>query len=373
MAHLTTKRVLFVDQYGELGGGQKVLLSLIRGALQAGSIVSVMAPSGGTLESTISREFKGDVAYIACEEPKLSHGRKGIADILRLIVYGWRFRRHQGLMRQQDIIYVNGLRHLTHLLILTRRMNARLIHHVHLRHSGFEKLLLRWAANSKRTFALVVNSRFVQQDLGINSPRIRLIENALDRKFAELKFNDRFTTENCWNAAVLGTIRPEKGQDIAIAALRHRTDVILHIIGREGEGAEEWVSTLKDGATTNVNFVGPAADAIEALARHEIQFNLVPSRWAEPFGLVAIEGMACSCLTIVSGRGGLAEIAERTGALIAPDAESLRSLMNELMARAPDELAKLARAQFARTVAEYSPVRFEAEISALIQEAAAVS
>ena len=35
---------------------------------------------------------------------------------------------------------------------------------------------------------------------------------------------------------------------------------------------------------------------LEALG---VQFNIVPSRWNEPFGLVAIEGAACSCITIV--------------------------------------------------------------------------
>ena len=47
-------RMLFADQYGEMGGGQTVLMSLLRAALKTGGQVSVLAPGGGTLESAIA-------------------------------------------------------------------------------------------------------------------------------------------------------------------------------------------------------------------------------------------------------------------------------------------------------------------------------
>jgi len=37
------------------------------------------------------------------------------------------------------------------------------------------------------------------------------------------------------------------------------------------------------------------------------RFLVVPSRWEEPFGIVALEGLACGCVPIVSRRGGLVE------------------------------------------------------------------
>jgi len=33
----------------------------------------------------------------------------------------------------------------------------------------------------------------------------------------------------------------------------------------------------------------------------------VPSRWAEPFGVVALEGIACGCVVVGSQNGGLKE------------------------------------------------------------------
>jgi glycosyltransferase involved in cell wall biosynthesis len=362
--------LLFVDQHGGMGGGQRILMALLRAALKAEFRVAVLAPGGGALQTTVESEFAGRITFVSCELPRLRHGRKGWSDLLALLSYGWRFRRHLPLLAAQDVIYVNGLRHLPHLLLLTRKLRARLVYHVHLNHSRPEKLLLRLAIRARNTFRLVVNSRYIRDMLDISSPRVLLIENALDAAFAERPFVDRFTGCGARTATILGTVRREKGQDIAIAALKARPDITLHIIGPIGAGAEGWAKELKGGVTANIHFHEAVRDIAQSVDTLGIQINLVPSRWEEPFGLVAIEGMACSCLTIVSGRGGLAEIADNTGALVAPDAESLRNLLDELLARPAAALAELAKSQHEKTLARYHPERFEAEIAALLATAA---
>jgi glycosyltransferase involved in cell wall biosynthesis len=40
---------------------------------------------------------------------------------------------------------------------------------------------------------------------------------------------------------------------------------------------------------------------------------LVPSRWEEPFGNVALEGMACGCIPVVSDGGGLPDAVGSAG------------------------------------------------------------
>ncbi len=362
-------RLLFVDQYGGMGGGQRILLSILRAAVRTGGDISVLAPGGGPLQSAIAREFGTQITFIPCEEPPLTHGRKTMADFFVLLLYGWRFRRFRPLLAAQDVIYINGLRHLPHILILTRRLAARLIWHVHIGHSRIEKLLLRRAAQARNTWRLVVNSRFVRNGLNIAPGRICLIENALDASFANRTFVDRFTNDGKWCAAVLGTLRPEKGQDIAVAVAKRRTQIALHLIGPSGNGAEVWLAALKSAAGPNVHFEGAVPDIAAAIDGIGMQFNLVPSRWNEPFGLVAIEGMACSCITIVSGRGGLAEIAERTGALVAADADSLGRILDDLCSQSPASLAAMARAQHRAVQEIYAPARFEAQVRELLQAA----
>lgn len=364
------RRILFLDQYGDIGGGQTVLLSLLEAALGTGASVTVIAPGGGTLQHTIAQRFGTAVHFVPEAGPALTHGRKTLADVWSLLSYGWHFRRHRDVLRQQDIIYLNGPRHLPHMLIFSLLSRARMFCHLHLDHTGIEKKLLRLAARWPNRFHLVANSRFVLNALGARAKDVTLIENALDGRYSGLPFQDRFGGPHApWTLSVIGTLRPEKGQDIAAKACAGRQDAVLHVIGRDGDGAQEWISDLRAAAPTNVVFDGPTSDLPGTLETLGVQFSLVPSRWEEPFGLVAIESMACSCITIVSGRGGLAEIAERTGALIAADEMALKQTLNHLFALPPAQLRDIARAQYEAAQHHYSPARFMARVRDLFTAA----
>lgn len=363
------RRALFLEQYGDMGGGQTVLISLVRAALRECDEVTVLAPPG-PLESVLDQEFGGQVIYRRCAAPSLSHGRKTVADAAAILVHVLRLALLLPLLRCQNIVYVNGLRHLPALLVLAPMLRAAIVYHVHLDHSHLEKMLIRRAARSPHTYRIVVNSPFVRDRLEAAPEKTVLVENALDKRFAGRSFRDRFNdATGPRQAAVCGTLRPEKGQDVAIEALKPRGDMILHLIGKEGDGAAPWVATLKQSAGPRLQFHGATQDLPALLDRLGIQFNVVPSRWEEPFGLVAIEGMACSCLTIVSGTGGLADIAKRTGALVAAEVAGLTAMLDQLAAKPAHELAEIARAQFQATQAAYAPDRFENQIQALFKAA----
>jgi glycogen(starch) synthase len=60
----------------------------------------------------------------------------------------------------------------------------------------------------------------------------------------------------------------------------------------------------------------------------------VPSRWAEPFGIVALEGIACGCVVVGTDLGGLPEAIGRCGVTvpnsdISAMARALRSLLED--------------------------------------------
>lgn len=115
----------------------------------------------------------------------------------------------------------------------------------------------------------------------------------------------------------LGRLVSDKGADMllhALAGLReHGLIPSLSIIG---SGPEEM--SLRTLATSlklepQVEFMGAVGGAALAhlLNRHSVL--VVPSRWAEPFGIVAIEGMACGCAVIGSSGGGLPEAIDGGG------------------------------------------------------------
>lgn len=364
------RRILFVDQYGGLGGGQTVLLSLLKAAQSLDASITVLAPGGGALQQAVEARFGSTVTFIPCPELHLAHGRKTLGDVAASLAYGWRFRRYLPMLRRQDIVYLNGPRHLPHFLFYSLRISARMLCHLHLDHAPLEKKLMRLATRWFNPFQLVANSRFVLEAIRTPPGSTVLVENALDEVFEGLPFQNRFDhAGQPWRAAVIGTMRPEKGQDIALAAFAERPDITLHLIGCEGDGAAAWVRGLKSAATKNVRFEGATIDVAGTMQRLGIQFSLVPSRWPEPFGLVAIESMASSCITIVSGRGGLGEIAKRTGALVADDAQELGLALDRLVSLPAAELQALARRQYETVQRHYASTRFQQQVCQLLSTA----
>lgn len=369
---MTQGKILFLEQFGDMGGGQTVLLSLVQAALATGAQVTVMAPGGGPLQKSLKDRHGAALSFLACPEPRLTHGRKTAWDILRALAYGFYFLRHIPLLRRQNVIYINGMRHLPHVLALSPFLRAVIFCHIHLLPATAERLLLNLATGKMRPFRLLANSSFIAAHAGIASKHIHLIENALLPIFAQQPFRNRFASIGApWRCAIIGTVRENKGQGVAIDAVTGRTNVSLHIIGRDGDGAEDWIRGLRKTAPANVHFTGPSADLPLTLETHGIQFSLVLSQMEEAFGLVAIESMACSCITIVSGRGGLEEIAAHTGALLARDARELEQMLDRLFAMPGDALAALARAQYDATQQRYAPARFHDEVRSLLGAALA--
>jgi glycosyltransferase involved in cell wall biosynthesis len=76
----------------------------------------------------------------------------------------------------------------------------------------------------------------------------------------------------------------------------------------------------------------------------------VPSRWAEPFGLVAVEAMAQGAALVCSDRGGLPEVAGDTALYANPD--DARSLADAFVALAGDPARCAAMAAAGRLRAE---------------------
>jgi glycosyltransferase involved in cell wall biosynthesis len=89
-------------------------------------------------------------------------------------------------------------------------------------------------------------------------------------------------------------------------------------------------------------------DVLSAMRRAAI--IVVPSRWQEPFGLVALEAMACGAAVIASNRGGLPEVAGDAALYVDPDdppaiATAIRTLARDEARRSALAEAGRARAR----------------------------
>jgi glycogen synthase len=133
----------------------------------------------------------------------------------------------------------------------------------------------------------------------------------------------------------------------------------LSIVGDGPERAAILTRVRELGLEQQVTFTGimHGSELARFVARHRVM--AVPSRWAEPFGIVALEGIACGCAVVGTSLGGLPEAIGPCG-LTVPNADpgamarALKSLLENDRMRAnyrccaPLHLARHARANVAQ-------------------------
>jgi glycosyltransferase involved in cell wall biosynthesis len=369
------KSIVLFDQYPYLGGGQVVLLSAVEAAIAVVSEVAVVVPVGGPLEAVIRRRYGARVRVVGTWVPKLSHGRKTIVDMLLLAVGTvWILLRHIRIVLGADLLYGNGPRQFVALIMWSTLLRKKCIYHVHLDLDSFGKWLIGLAACVPGTKGIIFTSRFIQERMVTAVPSLAnrknavVVENALSPKYQELQFVNRFDSfRSGLNVLVPGVIRPEKGQDIAVDLARAFSALTVHIVGRVGDGCDDWVAGMRTTAPSNVRFHAPVEDLGKLIDEIGIHVVLVPSRVPEAFGLVAIEGMAESCVTVVSAVGALPEIAAKTGALLySGEPHELGKIVGRLIQLGAPELTQIAEVQFTNTMMHYRPDRMISDLRQVI-------
>jgi glycosyltransferase involved in cell wall biosynthesis len=142
----------------------------------------------------------------------------------------------------------------------------------------------------------------------------------------------------------VGRLVSDKGADLLIRAYAEVKDDAggLTLIGTGPE--EALLKRMASDLGVEARFTGPleGEDLVRELNQHAIL--AVPSRWAEPFGNVALEGMACGCVVVGSDGGGLPD-AIGTGGLTFRRGQAV-SLADQLslLLRSPQLLESLREA-----------------------------
>jgi glycosyltransferase involved in cell wall biosynthesis len=187
-----------------------------------------------------------------------------------------------------------------------------------------KRRLVRHAAAS------IAVSQALADDLG---PPTMVIPNCYrDRLFRRLA-----GTERRGELLFVGRLVSDKGVDVLLDALAIlATRGLRPALTLVGEGPER--APLEDQARrlalrSQVTFHGLAQG--EALVRlmNEHRVLVVPSRYHEPFGIVALEGIACGCVVVGSAGGGLPEAIGPGGRTFPNgDAGALAAVLAELLA-----------------------------------------
>lgn len=127
----------------------------------------------------------------------------------------------------------------------------------------------------------------------------------------------------------IGRLVSDKGVDMAVELIKllHIRKKMITTLTVIGDGPDmSYLKELVDKYELSeyIRFSGilRGNDLVQCINEH--RYVLVPSRWKEPFGNVALEGMACGCIPIVSDGGGLPDAVGNAGVVFERnDVESL--------------------------------------------------
>jgi glycosyltransferase involved in cell wall biosynthesis len=170
-----------------------------------------------------------------------------------------------------------------------------------------------------------------------------------------------------------GRITADKGADAFVAACARALPRLpgwrAAMIGADRFGADSpdtrFVRALRPAAAAaGVAMAGyrPHADVLAAMAGAAIV--VVPSRWPEPFGLTALEAMACGAALLCAPRGGLPEVVGDAAVPIDPDDPAAMAEAIIALAGDPDRRAALGRAGRVRA-GEFDIARSRAALDGL--------
>lgn len=364
------KRILFLDQYATLGGGQTVLLQLCPLFRDLGWKVTVAFPMGGEVERRM-RQIQ-DIKIVHLDPLELSSGKKTLKDVWQLAKYSIKQLKLLSLIDQNDVVYVNGPRLFPIAWgISFLRPRNKFIYHVHLDHSRSEKELILRILRNPHTTKVIVNSEFTKsrllefhKDFG-RSEKIQLLENALGPQYTDLTYRPPQHAGKSLRFVTVGRISSEKGQGFIVDLAKLHPDQLFFLVGAADFSDSKFSDYLRQNAPQNVIFAGKTTDVPKFIRDNQISAAIVPSQVNESFGLVAIEAMASSCATIVSDRGELPNIAKRTGAWVFKDHGELGKSIQRLMEFDEIELGYLVKGQFDAAKKLYSPARFESDVKKL--------
>lgn len=174
--------------------------------------------------------------------------------------------------------------------------------------------------------------------------------------------------ERSRDLAFVGRLVSDKGViDLLVALVRLRGQGLRPSLTIVGKGPEEdplRAFVAEHGLNSQVRFVGVVEGHSLAALLNGHRILVVPSRYNEPFGIVALEGIACGCVVVGTAGGGLPEAIGPCGMTVpngdpAGLADAIKELLEneKFMKRMLEQVeAHLAKHRRERVVTQYLSV-----------------
>jgi glycosyltransferase involved in cell wall biosynthesis len=356
-------RILFLDQFSELGGGQHALLDTVDAVQRHGWEPLVLLPGCGPLVQAL--QARGvPVREIPCGP--YTSGSKSASDSLHFSLdLPRQVRAFNNLVAGTNIglIYVNGAR-LFPAVALASRGRTPVVFHVHSHLRGFALRLARWAV--RRTEATVIGcSKSVLQPLQCDG---RVIPNGV----RDAGYRDR-ELKGGVRIGIIGRIAPEKGQleflNAAALLTAGLPQARFVICGAPMFGAPSgYLDAVRLRARgLPVDFIGWQRDVARVL--NDLDLLVIPSR-QEGMARIALEAFSAGVPVVASPAGGIPEavIDGVTGFLTRQcSAEALAERIVEVLAADPDIVRQVTRNARQAWAQSYTVGAYQTRITNLLQ------
>jgi glycosyltransferase involved in cell wall biosynthesis len=338
--------ILFLDQFSEIGGGQRVLLDVVDGAAMRGWKAHVLVPGNGPLVAQL-RGRNVPVDHIPCGPYR--SGGKSPADFLRFgLDMRQQVRQIDNLLRQErfDLVYVNGPRLLS-AASRAARGRAPVLFHAHSRIQQAYAVRAAGSSIRKVDATVVACSEWAAQLLRpyVAPGKLHVIPNGTP----DLGFRERLFSRNMnWTIGVVGRISPEKGHMEflrAVALLKPEFPrVRFELCGAASLSARKYFDGVQALARDlNVELLGWREDIASIFS--ELDLLVVPSK-EEAMGRVLVEAFAAGVPVVAFAVGGIPEVVTdgETGFLVRGDGpQALAARIRELLNGDAEILRRVSR------------------------------
>ena len=276
------------------GGLERFIYTLVGGLQRKGCDVTLFANPDSDASLNVASTSFIDTSFCTTSEEKSHESFLSIMDYLDYDDF--------------DIVHNNSLNYFP--IILSDTINTPLVTTLH---APPFPLLYSAVKHRKRTRNYISISQFNAETWGLNDGLSKVIYNGVDADVFS------FANNHSQDFAVwTGRIIPCKGTHLAIEAAK-KANINLVIAGPICD-SEYFEKQVKPHLNEGIQYAGHLGKNELVSLIQNASVCLCTPIWAEPFGLVVIESLACGTPVVAFNRGAIAEIIdENTGILVTPD------------------------------------------------------
>lgn len=377
-------KVLFYNHTGQVSGAERMLLMILARLDQRDFDPLVICPEQGPLLE-MTTNLGVPVQSVPALEARFTWRVDLLLCYLKSFFLVIRQLRRKVVSTRPDLIHANSIRAGLVATAATLGMGTRVVWHLHdllPRHplsTGVRIFALLCNRTRMIAVSMAVKENFGGAIVGLKS-RITVILNAIDldrfqpEQTARQRVRDELNLDqNQPVIGIVGQLTPRKGQLELIRAfakvIEQSPRAVLLVVGASLFNRDhEYEQLLKDisrqlGIHDRVRFLGARNDVAAIMQALDL---LVINSSAEPFGLVALEAMACGTPVVAGACDGLAEIIEHgvDGWLVPTEDEKTLAAAIVNLSRRPALRAQLAEQGKKQVASRFSAGRYLDELQA---------